>query len=240
MSASNSVLLIEDDDMLRNVTVLMLQYLGCRVETVSCGEEAVSLYKLRNGEGHRFDVVILDFFRAGGIGGEKTVKELLAYDPGVNIIASSDFARDSIIIDPGRYGFRAVLPKPYGIRQLVSALQKAFGAETPERRFQDRRKDLRHRTIALFKFAANSEPQESCNGIITDFSQQGFRFLTEKSFAEGQTILVTEHNLPGFTASEAQVLWMTKGDRYFEAGAQIGFGHSGSLAGTGARRKKNV
>jgi CheY-like chemotaxis protein len=123
---TGTILLLEDDEMIRNLATEMLHDLGYTVEAVSRGEEAVNLYRLRKEEGHPFKAVILDLYQPDGIGGEETMKRLLEYDSGVKAIASSGLVDDETMTDPKAYGFLSSLPKPYDIRQLRSVMREVI------------------------------------------------------------------------------------------------------------------
>ncbi len=123
---TGAILLMDDDEMISKITAEMLQDLGYTVVTVTTGEEAVELYRLRKEEGRPFKAVILDIYQPEGIGGTEAVKHLLEYDQGVKAIASSGLADDKTMTHPEDYGFRASLPKPYDMRQLYSVLREVI------------------------------------------------------------------------------------------------------------------
>ena len=75
------VLLMDDEEMLRNLARQMLERQGYVVETVKDGVEAVEAYKKQKVSGEAFDAVILDLTIKGGMGGEETIRELLKIDP---------------------------------------------------------------------------------------------------------------------------------------------------------------
>jgi nitrogen-specific signal transduction histidine kinase/ActR/RegA family two-component response regulator len=107
------ILLMDDEFLIREVAGKMLSDAGFSVEKAVSGEEAVELYIKAMKTDKKFDAVILDLTIPGGMGGKETVEKLLDIDPEVVAIASSGYSEDSIIADPGEYGFSASLPKPY-------------------------------------------------------------------------------------------------------------------------------
>jgi CheY-like chemotaxis protein len=218
---NGSVLLMEDDEMTSDITVQMLQYLGYTVEAVTRGEEAVELYRKRKEEGNPFKVVILDIIQPEGIGGEETLRRLLEYAPAVIAVASSGFIGHKTMTDPKAWGFRASLPKPYGIRQLGFVLKDVAVPDPGEKRFKNRRKDIRHSTTADFRFVVGDRMRDVCEGITINISEHGFGFITEATFPEGQDIHVTGHDLPDIAGRKARVMWMKKGQRYYQAGAKF-------------------
>jgi CheY-like chemotaxis protein len=121
-----SVLVMDDEQPIRMIAGEMLYRIGFRVEVASTGEEAVALYRRERESGKPFDAVILDINIIGGMGGKETIKMLREIEPNVKAIVSSG-SRDSVLMtDFRRYGFSAVLPKPYGIEELTDTLRKVI------------------------------------------------------------------------------------------------------------------
>jgi CheY-like chemotaxis protein len=211
---TGTVLLLDDDEIISKLTTEMLHDLGYTVETVTRGEKAVELYRLRKEEGSPFDAVILDLYQPDGIGGEETMKRLLEYDSGVKAIASSGFVDDKTIIDPKAYGFRGSLPKPYDMSQLRAVLQEVID-------WEDRRKDVRHGIIANFSFVVGGGSDDMREGITINISKNGFGFLTDEAFEKGQDIVVTKHDVPKVAGRKAKVAWVKKGPVHYSAGVEF-------------------
>lgn len=220
-SNNTAVLLIEEDEMTREITTGMLQYLGYQVDAVGQGEEAVALYKLRKEEGRPFEAVILEICSSKDPDGRETLRQLLEYDPEVKLVASSGFTGVMNIAAPRDSGFRALLPKPYGIRQLGSVLRAVISSGPEKDRLTNIRKDVRHGIFGHFKFVVGNKSGNVYEGTAINISKHGFGFLTEAVFAEGQTIRVTDHDLPNIVGAKAQVVWVKRGSRHYRAGAEF-------------------
>lgn len=220
-SDNSPVLLIEEDEMTKEVTTGMLQYLGYTTEAVGKGEEAVALYKLRKEEGNPFKAVIFDICHPEGPDGKETLRQLLEYDPDVKAVASLGFTGNRAMADPVANGFHASLPKPYGIRQLGSVLRAVTGSGQEKEESTNIRRDVRHGIVAHFQFVVGDGPGNVCEGITINISKHGFGFLTEAVFAEGQTIRVTDHDLRNIVGSKARVMWVRKGPRHYRAGVEF-------------------
>ena len=118
------ILLMDDEDAIRDVAKAMLENLGYRV-TVACdGQETLDLYKNALEAKERFDVVILDLTVPGGMGGRETVEKLFQMDPRVKAIVSSGYSNDPIMADYKAYGFSAVMTKPYTLSEMSRSMQK--------------------------------------------------------------------------------------------------------------------
>ena len=100
--------------------------MGYAAETASEGAEALSVYREAKDEGSPFDAVIMDLTIPGGMGGREAVGEAPGDRPGVRAIVSSGYSNDPVMADYEKYGFRAVIAKPYQIRALGQVLRKVI------------------------------------------------------------------------------------------------------------------
>lgn len=62
-----------------------------------------------------------------GVGGIEALARLREIDPRVRAIASSGYTSTAALVDPGTYGFAAVLPKPYTFDAMLEAVEHALG-----------------------------------------------------------------------------------------------------------------
>ncbi|MBP1735797.1 MAG: domain S-box, partial [Deltaproteobacteria bacterium] len=116
------ILLMDDEELIRNIAGEMLRSLGHEVEFAVQGEEAIARYRESLLSGAKFDIVILDLTIRGGMGGEEAIKALLEIDPGVKAVVSSGYAGSSAISQYQPLGFRACLAKPYSVGKLKDTL----------------------------------------------------------------------------------------------------------------------
>jgi two-component system, cell cycle sensor histidine kinase and response regulator CckA len=116
------VLIMDDEEMIREVAGEIVRQLGYDVSLAEDGMEAAEIYKSALHEGRRFDAVILDLTVPGGMGGTETLAKLIKIDPEVKAIVSSGYSGDSIMSDYSTHGFKAVLPKPYDPKRLSQVL----------------------------------------------------------------------------------------------------------------------
>lgn len=118
------ILLMDDQQMLREATGLMLNSLGYEVGLAADGETTVAMYRQAMDTGSRFDLVILDLVIPDGIGGAEVVKILRQLDPRLKAIISSGYTTDPVVEAYAEYGFDEVLSKPYSLTDLGNILQK--------------------------------------------------------------------------------------------------------------------
>jgi PAS domain S-box-containing protein len=115
-----TILLMDDEEFMRDIGAIALEELGCNLVTVANAEEAIGCFEKRQSEGKSFDLLILDLTIPGGMGGLQVLQELLQRDPTLKAIASSGYSDDPVMADPLKFGFKSKLAKPY----LKTALQE--------------------------------------------------------------------------------------------------------------------
>jgi PAS domain S-box-containing protein len=122
VSRRGRILVMDDEEMVRNVAEALVKVLGNEVEVVENGEEAITRYMSARESGNPFDIVILDLTIRGGLGGLETIERLLDIDPGVRAIVSSGYSDSAVVADYQNYGFKARLNKPYKLEELRETL----------------------------------------------------------------------------------------------------------------------
>jgi len=120
---SGSVLVMDDEEVVRDITQAILEQLGYTAECVKDGSEAIDLYRKRKEAGTPFAVVIMDLTVPGGMGGKEAITPLLEIDPNVKAVVSSGYSTDPVMANYREYGFSAVLTKPYRLQEMSKVLQ---------------------------------------------------------------------------------------------------------------------
>jgi PAS domain S-box-containing protein len=119
------VLLMDDEEMVREVAAEMLAHLGYEVVAVGDGRDAIRTYQEAMAAGRKFDAVITDLTVPGGMGGKDAVAALRQIDPEVHAVVSSGYADDPVMAEYQRFGFRGVVAKPFTVRELGRVLQES-------------------------------------------------------------------------------------------------------------------
>lgn len=91
------VLVMDDEEMIRSMTVKLLQRLGLEAESAAEGQEAVDRYRKALEEGAPYEVVILDLTVRGGMRGLEAYQKLIEIDPQAKAIISSGYSDDPVV-----------------------------------------------------------------------------------------------------------------------------------------------
>jgi two-component system cell cycle sensor histidine kinase/response regulator CckA len=122
LKGMESILLVDDEDVITDIGQEFLEALGYRVFTAHSGQEALEIYSRESG---KIDLVIMDMIMPA-MGGGETIQRIKAVNPQARIILSSGYSIDgqaTAIMNRGCSGF---IQKPYGINELSKAIRKAL------------------------------------------------------------------------------------------------------------------
>jgi len=124
LKGQGEVLLVVDDDQLqREIAAQMLTALGYCVETVDSGEAAINFVRNRS-----VDLLVLDMIMDPGINGRETYERILQVRPGQRAIIASGFSVDEEVKQTRLLGANSFISKPYTIEQLGTAVQNGLAA----------------------------------------------------------------------------------------------------------------
>ncbi len=128
LAGEGTILIMDDDDMVRTAVGEMAQALGYSAAFAANGAEALDLYQQARRSESRFDAVIMDMTIPGGLGGKDTIAKLLEIDPDAKVIISSGYVEGPLISHYRDYGFKDIIAKPYSILELSRVLDDVINA----------------------------------------------------------------------------------------------------------------
>jgi len=128
VKGSGRILVMDDEELVRDVAAEMLSILGYEAEFALEGRQALELFSRARAEGRPFDLVILDLTVPGGMGGKETMQKLLEMDPAVKAIVSSGYSKDMILAEYRKFGFSGVIAKPYRVSEFSKAVKSVLEA----------------------------------------------------------------------------------------------------------------
>ncbi len=124
------ILLMDDEDILKDFVCRLLRKVGYEVDTASDGVEAIEIYKAAKESGNPHDILILDLTVPGGMGGKEAIRNILDFDPSAKAVVSSGYSDDPVMANYSEHGFKGVVMKPYSIEELTNTIAKII-SETP-------------------------------------------------------------------------------------------------------------
>lgn len=125
---SAKVLVMDDEEIIRDVLNEIFTTLGYSVEFAYDGAGALELYSAAMAAGKPFDLVVMDLTVPGGMGGREAVTRLLTIDSNAKVIVSSGYSGDAIMTNFRDYGFRGVVSKPYRIGDVSRVVKSVLAA----------------------------------------------------------------------------------------------------------------
>ncbi len=124
LSQKKRILVMDDDQLVREIAAQILSTIGCEVTLTADGREMLSKYEKACQHKNPFDAVIMDLTVPGGMGGKEAVEELLKLDPSAVAIVSSGYFNDPVMAEFKKYGFSEVVTKPYSVEKMSSVINK--------------------------------------------------------------------------------------------------------------------
>ncbi|MBI4963110.1 MAG: response regulator [Desulfomonile tiedjei] len=122
---TETILLVEDEDLVSDLTKRFLEGSGYTVLTAANGKEALDLYEK---EGDRVSLVILDLIMPE-MGGRECLAALRKVDPNVKILIISGYP----VSGPTKETFDSVatafVGKPYTMKEILRAVRDVLDSE---------------------------------------------------------------------------------------------------------------
>ncbi|HXF04893.1 MAG TPA: response regulator [Blastocatellia bacterium] len=119
---TGTILLVDDEPMVRELGQNILESLGYRVLPAEGGMEALRIYTAR---WPGVDLVLLDFLMPD-MNGREVSRRLHEINPGVKIVLVSGYGSEEIGTQLFGYGVVGVVTKPYDVKTLAKAVHRAL------------------------------------------------------------------------------------------------------------------
>lgn len=130
LKGTGKLLVMEDEEDIRDILAEMLRHLGYEADFASNGTEAVELFRNAVKANAPYTATIMDLTIPGGIGGREAIRQLQEIDPSVVALVSSGYSNDPIMSNPDLYGFKGMVIKPYNLADLGKALSRVLDPQT--------------------------------------------------------------------------------------------------------------
>jgi PAS domain S-box-containing protein len=121
--ARETILVVEDDPRVRQLTIKRLKLIGYEVIEASDGPTALELLKRED----PVDLVFTDLIMPGGLSGRDVALRARELKPGIKVLLTSGYAEELVRGDDLQRAGLKVLRKPYQQAELVAALREVLG-----------------------------------------------------------------------------------------------------------------
>ncbi|MFN0138900.1 MAG: sigma-54-dependent transcriptional regulator [Pyrinomonadaceae bacterium] len=159
MAKKGSILICDDEEIMRDVLETILSGVGYKVELAKTGEEAVEAYTAKP-----FDVVLMDVSMPG-MGGLTALEELIKLDAEAVVLMVTAYATFDTAISAWEKGAFGVVRKPFKNEQILALVAKGIR----ERRKEEERQTLRSamvRSVNREGFIGRSEVMENVFRLV--------------------------------------------------------------------------
>ncbi|MDO9531751.1 MAG: response regulator [Deltaproteobacteria bacterium] len=120
-----TILLVDDDPLIRGLGQELLEHLGYKVETAGDGSEALKKFQGMK----RVDLVLLDYFLPGQNGCE-VLKEFKLIDKRARVLVASGFLSSQEMASLKQEGASGMINKPYRLTELQHRIKAVLGGRS--------------------------------------------------------------------------------------------------------------
>jgi two-component system, cell cycle sensor histidine kinase and response regulator CckA len=120
-----TLLLVDDEDFIRDLAEQILTDFGYTVLSAADGESALEFY---GKEDERVELVILDLIMPG-MGGRKCLEQILKINPRAKVLIASGYAAEASAEETRKGGAKGFLRKPYSLQQMLLEVRRVLDEE---------------------------------------------------------------------------------------------------------------
>jgi PAS domain S-box-containing protein len=124
LTGSGTILLVEDEEIVRTTVSAMLSEIGFNVLEAENGRTGYEVYKKNS---RRIDVVILDMIMPE-MNGKECFYAIRKFDPDAKIILSSGYSREEDFIELKEHGLNGFIKKPFYISELGKIVNRLINS----------------------------------------------------------------------------------------------------------------
>jgi CheY-like chemotaxis protein len=122
VTGTETVLVVDDDEIVRTTVASMLEELGYTVLLASNGREALALLEKRR----NVDLLFTDVVMPGTISGRQLAERAVEIVPKLRVLFTSGYTENAIVHNGRLDGGVELLSKPYGREQLAAKVRRVL------------------------------------------------------------------------------------------------------------------
>jgi PAS domain S-box-containing protein len=127
VGGSETILLIDDEDFVRDLGEQIIGDVGYKVLTASDGESGLEIYQR---EKEHIELIILDLIMPG-MGGRKCLEKLLDINPDAKVLIASGYSDFGPVTETLAAGAKSFVSKPYKIKEILSVIREVLDGKSP-------------------------------------------------------------------------------------------------------------
>ena len=183
MLENASVLVADDEEMLREVLDKLLTREGYRVSLAASGEEALQLAKSSS-----FDIAIVDVMMPG-IDGIQTLEELKRIDGQMPVIICTAYGSKEILIRAINSGAKYFIEKPFKNDVILKRLQEALLPRQLIAENEILRENLKAQNYGFSEIIGNSPSMHQVFSLISQVAPSRSTILIEGESGTGKELV---------------------------------------------------
>ena len=183
MLENASVLVADDEEMLREVLDKLLTREGYRVSLAASGEEALQLAKSSS-----FDIAIVDVMMPG-IDGIQTLEELKRLDDQMPVIICTAYGSKEILIRAINSGAKYFIEKPFKNNVILQRLQEALLPRQLIAENEILRENLKAQNHGFNEIVGNSPSMRQVFSLISQVAPSRSTILVEGESGTGKELV---------------------------------------------------
>jgi len=126
---SRTIMVVDDEEDMRELFKLNLEKLGCKTIPASNGDEAIALFRQSSKSGESIDAIIMDLSFPDGQSGQDIAKDIRAIDPNARMIVASGHTEGQEMTHYQDYGFNGAIEKNFNREKIKRVLTQVLSID---------------------------------------------------------------------------------------------------------------
>ena len=182
MSTQPSILVVDDEEIMREVITTLLEEVGYRVISSATGEEGIEKVKEE-----AFDLVLLDLMLPS-MSGLETLEEITRIDPDIVVVMISAYASIESAVDATKSGAFDFITKPFKNEKLLLVVKNGLKKRSLEIENRQLKRTLNER-ISFQNIVGKSEPMQQVFDLITQVAPRRSTVLIAGESGTGKELV---------------------------------------------------
>jgi CheY-like chemotaxis protein len=119
---TETILVVDDDDQIRELTSEVLEDSGYQVLSAESGEQALEIFRKKSRD---IDLVLMDL-NMPGMGGSQCTRKMMTLDPSVRVLVASGYSANVHGRDVLEFGAKDFIAKPFQVDQLLAKVRQVL------------------------------------------------------------------------------------------------------------------